>query len=129
MLLQYLPYILRAYVVLACVLTLCMVHAHDVNERRDKDDPKKRNFHFGAVIFVPWLWPLIILSSVVVVFLEVLVYMIFLGLTLLLLLIFKKPRVSILDKIATKIGNQLLEINTYLIKLMFGNIADAPQSP
>jgi hypothetical protein len=129
MLLKYLPYIFKGYFILACLLTLCMVYEYDVNARRAKDDPEKRNFHFGAVIFIPWLWPLLILSSIVIVILQALMYILFLGLTLFLILVIRKPFLLVwLDKIATKVGNQLLEINNYLIKLMFGNLADAPQS-
>ncbi len=128
MLENYLPYIFKGYLILACLLTLCMVYAYDINERRAKDDPEKRNFHFGAVIFIPWLWPLFILSSIVLVILRALVYILFLGLALIIILFFRKPPSSVLNKIATKVGNQLLEINNYLIKLMFGNLTDAPQS-
>lgn len=129
MLMYYRVYIFQGYLILGCVLTLCMVYAYDVNARRAKDDPQKRNFHFSAVILIPWLWPILILFSMVVVILRALVYILFLGLTLFLMLVIRKPFLFIwLDKIATKVGNQLLEINNYLIKLMFGNLANTPQS-
>lgn len=130
MLTHYLVYIFQGYLILACVLTLCMVYAYDVNARRAKDDPQKRNFHFSAVILIPWLWPILIMFSIVIVILRALVYILFLVLTLFLILVIRKPFLLVwLDKIAAILGNQLLEINNYLIKLMFGNLADAPQSP
>ena len=129
MLLKYLPSIFKGYLILACLLTLCMVYAYDVNARRKKDDPEKRNFHLSATLLISWLWPVFILASIVIVILRALVYILFLGLTLFLMLVVRKPFLFVwLDKIATKIGNQLLEINNYLIKLMFGRLADRPQS-
>jgi hypothetical protein len=129
MLVRYLPYTYKGYLLLTLLLFLCTAYAYYVNARRAVDDPQKRNFHLGAVFVIPTLWPLLLLASLVVVIIRALVYSIFLGLTLIAIMVFRKPFILVwLDKIATKIGNQLLEVNNYLIRLMFGKLADVPQS-
>ncbi len=129
MLLKYLPYLIKGYFVITFLLMLSMVRAYRVNAQRAADDPEKRKYHLSGVLIIPWLWPFFPLFVFTIRIVGGLVYSILLALALIFILVFRKPFLFVwLDKIATKIGNPLLEINNWLIKLMFGNLADAPQS-
>ncbi len=120
---------IKGYFVITSILMLSMVRAYHVNAHRAADDPEKRIYHLSSALVIPWLWPLFPLILITVRMIETFVHLIFLALALILILFFRKPfLVAWLDKIAIKVGSQLLEINNYLIKLMFGNLADAPQS-
>ena len=106
---------------LSLVCIVCAWYAYQVNARRPKDDPQKRNFHLGAVILAPILWPLFPLLFISLFFLRAIVFSILLTSSIIALLVVRKPFLFIwLDKIMTKIGNKLLDANTLLIRLFFG---------
>ena len=114
---------------MVCLLA-CASYAYRVNTHRPSDDPKKRNFHFGAIFLAPITWPLFLFASTTIFFLRVLMYMAFLVFFTVALLIIRKPFILIwLDKIATRIGNKLLEANTFLIKFFFGKTDGNPRTP
>ncbi len=111
----YRSYFCNGLLVLAMLLVACAGYAYRVNARRPADDPEKRDFNFG---------------SITIFLLRGLVYAVFLALSLIVLLVVRETSQLIwLDKIATKIGNKLLGVNTFLIKIAFGRTSDNPQIP
>ena len=75
-------------------------------------------------------WLLFLFASITIFLLRVLVYVVFLVLFTIALLVIRKPFLLIwLDKIATKIGNKLLGVNTFLIKIIFGKTVENTQIP
>ena len=124
-----LPYVRNGLLVLAIFMIGCAVYAYRVNARLPEDDPKKRDFHVGAICLVPITWMLFLLASVTIFILRVIFYILFLMLFTIGVLAFRKPFLFIwLDKIATKVGNKLLEVNTFLIKAVFGRTFKSPQA-
>jgi hypothetical protein len=116
-----LPYVRNGLLVLTLFIIGSAGYAYRVNSRLPQDDPKKRDFHFGAVFLAPITWILFLLASITIFFLRIVFYVAFLTLFAIAVLAFRKPFLLVwLDKIATKIGNKLLEANTFLIKVFFG---------
>ena len=127
---EYLPYTCTGLVIVTLILYICARYAYRVNARRPDDDPQKRDFHFGAILLASVTWPLFLCASITIFFLRVLVYMVFLILFTIALLVFRKPFILVwLDKIATRVGNRLLEANTLLIRIFFGKRNENPQTP
>jgi len=123
-------YVCRGLVLLMLILFLCAGHAYRVNARRLQDDPTKRSFYFGAIWLAPITWPVFLFASLTIFILRVFVYMFVLVLFTIGLVAVRKPFLFVwLDKIALKIGNKLLEANTFLIKLVFGKKTKNPQTP
>jgi len=110
----------QGYILLSLILWAFAGYAYLVNARRPADDPKKRDFHPAAVFLAPITWPLFLLFLISIFIIKALLYGVFLVLFTIVLIAFRKPFILIwLDKIATKVGNILLEVNTQLIKILF----------
>ena len=125
-----LAYVCQGLLLLMMILFLCAGYVYRVNARRPVDDPQKKNYHIGAILLAPFTWLLFLFASVTIFILRVFFYMVFLVLFTIALIVIRKPFLLIwLDKIATKIGNKLLETNTLLIKTVFGKKVDAPPIP
>lgn len=123
-----LPYVRNVFIVLTIFMIGCAVHAYRANARLPLDDPKKREFHIGAVFLAPVTWLLFLLASVTIFILRAVSYILFLMLFTIAVLVIRKPFLLIwLDKIATKVGNKLLEANTILIQAFFGKTFNSPQ--
>ncbi len=119
---RYFPYLCNCFLALMLIYFVCAGYAYRVNARRPKDDPQKRDFHFGAVLLAPFTFPLFIAASITLFLLRVLVYGVFLILFTIALVAIRKPFLLVwLDKIATQIGNKLLAGNTALIRIFFGS--------
>ena len=102
-------------------LLACAAYAFCVDARRPNDDPEKRNFHFDAIFLSLITWPFIPLAFIMISILRVFIYMVFLAFFAIALIAIRKPFIFIwLKRIATNIGNALLEANTLLIKIVFG---------
>ena len=100
----------------------CAGYAYHVNAKRPSDDPKKKDFHPGAIFLAPFTWPFFLFAFIFIFVLRVLVYGLFLILFTIALIAIRKPFLFIwLDSIATHIGNKLLEANTFLIRIVFGD--------
>jgi hypothetical protein len=112
------------------VLTIaCAGYAYYINSRRAEDDPQKRIYHPLGIIFAPVTLPALLLFSVSIFILRVLTYGVFLILFVIFLIVFRKPfLLTWLQKMATYIGNKLLEANTFLIKLFLKPWIDHPKS-
>ena len=119
---------LQSYFWLSLFLWAFAGYAYRVNAKRPADDPKKRDFHPFAIFLAPITLPLFVFGFISLFLLKAILYGIFLVLLTLALVVVRKPFIFIwLDKIATKIGNMLLEANTQLIKLLLGPWAGEPQ--
>jgi hypothetical protein len=105
------------------------VYAYSVDARRPAKDTKKRNYHPFAVLLVPVLLP-IVLPLVVLIFIgTVLLYAGFLLLFAFLLLTFRRPFLfDWLHKFAIFVGDPLLRLNSYLIRLPFKLVSPNPAS-
>lgn len=121
MLLEYLPDLWCCVPLLMLILFLCARHAYRVNARRSENDTDKRNFHRVAVFLSPLTWPLFLLAYSTLFLIKVVLYSAFLFVVLIALIAIRKPFLfTWLDKIAIKVGNGLLEANTFLVKVFFG---------
>jgi len=110
----------QGYILLCLILWGFAGYAYRVNVRRSADDPKKKDFHPAAIFLAPITWPLFIFGFISLFVLKAVLYGIFLVILTIALIVFRKPFIFIwLDKIATKVGNMLLEANTMLIKIFF----------
>ena len=104
-------------------LLLCMGYAYRVNARREADDPKRRDYYPGAILLALFTWPLLIFASISLFILRAVVYGIFLVLFSITLVAIRKPFLLIwLNKIFNWIGDKLLTANTFIIKLVFGEL-------
>ena len=114
---------------LSVVLFAFAGYAYRVNAKRPSDDPLKRDFHPLAIFLAPITWPFFLLAFTALLIVKAILYGIFLILFTIALLGFRKPFLLVwLEKIATKVGNKLLEANTFLIKVVFGSWGWNPQS-
>ena len=129
MLQGYIPFCCPGYILLSLILWAFAGYAYRVNANRAADDPQKKDFHPAAVHFVPLTWPALIVFSLLLFVLRAFFYCIFLFLSLLAIIVIRKPFIFVwLDKIATYIGNKLLAANTLLIKLALGQPIKSPQA-
>ena len=118
----------QGYILLSLILWAFAGYAYRVNTRRSADDPKKRDFHPAAVFLAPITWPLFVLGFISLFILKAILYGIFLVVLTIALVVVRKPFIFVwLDKIATKVGNMLLEANTQLIKIFLSPWVDNPQ--
>jgi len=122
MLFRYINYCCPGFVLLSLIFWAFAVYSYRVNKKRASDDPDKKDFHRAAVHLVPFTWPILLLLYIFIFVTRALLYGIFLILFAFALLVFRKPFLLIwLDKTARKIGDKLLEANTFLIKITFGD--------
>ena len=122
-------YLCNGLFLLMAFMLICASYAYLVNARLAQDDPKKRDFHIGAIFLAPITWILFLLASITIFILRVVFYVLFLSLFTIAVLVIRKPFLFVwLDKIATRIGNKLLEANTFLIKVVFGKPIKNPQT-
>ena len=118
----------QGYILLSLILWAFAGYAYRVNTRRFADDPKKRDFHPAAVFLAPITWPLFVLGFISLFILKAILYGIFLVVLTIALVLVRKPFIFVwLDKIATKVGNMLLEANTQLIKIFISPWIGDPQ--
>lgn len=118
----------QGYILLSLILWAFAGYAYRVNTRRSADDPKKRDFHPTAVFLAPITWPLFVLGFISLFILKAILYGIFLVVLTIALVVVRKPFIFVwLDKIATKVGNMLLEANTQLIKIFISPWIGDPQ--
>jgi hypothetical protein len=122
MLLYHLDFIYKGVLWLMLLIFACGGYAYLINARRPDDDPKKRDFHPAAIFLAPFTWLFFLFAWIVFFVFKTLIYGIFLILFTIALLAFRKPFLLIwLDKTFTRIGDKLLEANTFLIRIVFGD--------
>jgi hypothetical protein len=120
MFLKYIPYCCSGYILLSLVLWAFAGYAYRVNAGLPVDDPKKKNYHPAAVYLVPFTWSAFLVAYILLFILKALLYGIFLIVFTIALVAIRKPFIlAWLDRIARKIGNMLLEANTFLARQLF----------
>jgi hypothetical protein len=116
--------------IVTLLLAVCAVQAYLVNSQRSDDDPEKKDYPLGALIFTSLTWPLFLIAFIFLFLIRALSYGFFLILFTIFLIII--PRESSeptwLEKTAAKIAETLLEANTLLIKLFLRPWADEPET-
>jgi len=106
-------------VIFTLLATACTGYAYYIDSQRSEDDPKKRNYQLGAILFAPFTWPFFLFAFVSLFLIRALFYGFFLILfTVFLIMIPQKSSEPVwLEKTAARIGEALLQANTQLIKL------------
>lgn len=129
MLFFYVNYCCPVFILLSLLVWALAGYSYRVNANRPAGDPKKRDFHPAAIILAPFTWPFLLFAWIVLFMFKTLLYGVFLILFTIALLAFRKPFLLMwLDKIARKVGDKLLEANTFLIKIAFGDWERDPQA-
>ena len=104
------------------IIILCAAYAYVTNQRRDPDDPNKREYSPYAILFAPIAIPLMLMALLLVFIVKALLFAAFLLVFTIALVGLRKPFILILlDKIAMWIGEPMLKVNTRLIRYVFGN--------
>ena len=108
----------------------CAAQAYAVNSQRSKDDPEKKDFRLGALIFAIFTWPVLVPAIISLFLIRALLYGVFIIVFTVLLIIMPRelPEPTWLELKVTKIGEKLLEANTYLINLMLRPWAKEPET-
>jgi len=100
------------------VLFLCCSYAYRVNSKRPDNDPKKKHYSPYAPYIAPFTLPALLLIKVISFTLSSLAFGVFLVIFPIILLTFRKPiLITWLLKQALRIGNWLLSINTWLLRV------------
>lgn len=119
-------YCLTSYLILSLILLICAGYVYRVNARRTADDPQKRDYHPLAVPLSIG-WPIIVLLWVLFFIIRAVLYGVFLVLFTVALVFIRKPFLLVwLIKVVNKVGNELLQVNTFLIRLVFPKPKPAP---
>jgi hypothetical protein len=128
MLLYYLDELCKGILLLMAAVTVCAVCAYYVNSRRAADDPKKKNYHPIAIVLTPITFPFVLVLSISFFLLRIIAYGVFMAFFIFVLIFIRKPFIlAALQKIATAIGDRLMEANTMLIRLFWKPWADGPE--
>jgi hypothetical protein len=121
MLLYNLPKLCLASLAIPLIIVACMLYAYMVNAQRPADDPEKKEYELGAIFVAPFAFPFLIAFGLFVFILRAILFALYLvAMTVALVLIRKPFIIEWLQKIALKIGNPLLKINTQLFRLAWG---------
>ena len=116
MLTFFVGYCIRGYVLISLIIFLCTGYAYRVNQRRKDNDPDKRNYRPLSVLLAFLFGPIILFFMASLFILRALAYGFFLILFMVALVVVRKPIfIDRLNKIAAKVGNLFLKINTFLI--------------
>jgi hypothetical protein len=95
------------------VIIACTAYAYLVNARRAKDDPKKKDYNPFSILIALISLPLLLTLAIFVFMIRALLFAGLLFLGTIGMIALRKPFVFILlDKIAMKIGEPLLKLNT-----------------
>jgi hypothetical protein len=114
---EFLRVCLWVYVITSIVFFLSMGYAYFVNARRGADDPQKRDYHPLAFTLLPF-WPLELSVLLVLFVLRALLYGVFLVLFTLALIFIRRPFLLMwLAKVAMYIGDRMLRLNTWIVRL------------
>lgn len=121
MIVYYYAYLCKGILWIMLLILACASYAYLVNQRRDDHDPKKRNYSPYAILIAPITLPLLLLLAIFVFLLRAALFCLFLMIFTIALVVIRKPFIFVwLNKMALGIGEPLLKINTYLIRLALG---------
>jgi hypothetical protein len=127
--LSYTKYLCIGALIVSVLVSACAAYAYSVNSQRSADDPEKKDFNPGALIFVFFTWPVLVPAIISLFVLRALLYGIFMIIFVVFLMIIPRELSEPiwLETRITKIGNALLELNSFLIKLLLRPWANEPQ--
>lgn len=129
MIFYYSQYICRGILWIILIVIVCTAYAYAVNARLPEGDPKKRNYEVGAIFLAPITFPLLITFALCVFVLRAILFAIYLGALTVFMVLVRKPFLfAWLHKIAMRIGEPLLKINTALLRLAFAQWGRNPQT-
>jgi hypothetical protein len=113
-------YLCIGALVVSLFVTVCAVQAYSVNSQRSDDDPEKKAFRPEALIFVFFTWPVLIPAVISLFLLRALLYGLFMVIFAVFLVILPRalPEPTWMETRIAKIGNALLEANSFLIRLL-----------
>jgi hypothetical protein len=101
------------------LLFLSALYAYLVNERREPDDPGKKDLELGGILFIP-LWPAQLFIGLVIAIVKAALYGVFLLVFTAAVVLFRKPFFwPWIEKPVLKIGTKILVVNTFLVRLFF----------
>jgi hypothetical protein len=104
-------------------------YTYRVNSRRKADDPKKQDYAPLAVLIAPITTPILLAGALSFFILRALLFTVFLIIFAILLLVVRKPFIfKLWDKFATWVGDPLLKVNTYLVRMAFRAWNPSPQN-
>ena len=128
--LYYVKYLCIGMLIISLFVVACAWQAYSVNLQRSDDDPEKKNYKLGAIIFTFFTWPLFLIAFVSLFLIRAFFYGSFLILFIILLILIpgKRSQPTWLEKIAARIGERLLALNTQLIRLFLRPWADEPET-
>jgi hypothetical protein len=128
--LYHVKYLCIGMLIVSLFATACAAYAYSINLQRLKDDPEKRDYLPGALIFVFFTWPILLPVSISLFLLRALFYGIFMIVftTFIIILPRETSEPTWLEEKITKIGDALLKANSFLIRLMLGPWADEPKT-
>ena len=110
---------LAGYFLLSLILWAFAGFAYHVNSKREDDDPMKKDFCPAAIFMVP-LWPFYPLLVISLYILGIVFLAVFLVLFTVGLVFIRKPIIiTWLKKLALKVGNKFLQVNTVLLNTFF----------
>ena len=98
-------------------ITFSVIYAYRVSAKRTADDPEKKVFSPYAILLAPITLPFLLIINLLFLFLSTIMFGILLVFFPFALLLFRKPfLIQWILKQALKIGNELLEIDTVLLR-------------
>ena len=117
-------------IIFTLLATACTGYAYYIDSQRPDDDPKKRYYQLGAVLFAPFTWPFFLIAFVSLFLIRALFYGFFLILFTVILIITPPKRSEPLwvEKTANRIGETLLRANMQLIKLFIRPWTNQPET-
>ena len=121
MLSSYVNYCCPVFILLSLIIWALARYSYRVNAKRPADDPGKRDFNPAAIYLAPITWPLFLFGYISLFIVKALAYGVFLILFTVALLVFQQSSIPWLDSTASWLGDKLLEANTFLIRMAFGD--------
>lgn len=119
-----LPLCCGTYLVLSTILAAFAGYTYWINSNRPDDDPQKKKYFLSGVFIMPFFWPLLLVGWVSFGILKAIHFGFLLIVFTLTLVFIRKPFwLPWLEKIALKIGGMLLDANSVLVRMTFGESA------
>jgi hypothetical protein len=120
--------LIRCYIGLCIIIWVCAGFAYRANAKLPADDSTKKAFRPSAIVLAPFTLPILVIGTLSLFVLRAILYSLFLVVITIFLVVFRKPKSPTwLEKLVTKIGNILLEANTWLIEIILGPWIRNPQ--
>lgn len=113
-------YLCYGALIVSLLIAACAGYAYAVNSQRPEEDPEKKQYRPAIWLLTIFTWPVLIPVVLSLFLLRVLLYgFFFLGFTIFMFLIPPETRERTwVESRMLKVGNLLLEANSFLIKVM-----------